>query len=74
MVINTRDEPLSDTFNAVLKDAHKVGVNLDDPIDRAMIVATLMRLVELELGETLRERVVELEGELREWKRLMLER
>lgn len=40
---------LIDSFNAVLEDAHKAGVNLDDPIDRAMIVSTLMRLIELEL-------------------------
>ncbi len=40
---------LVDGFNTVLVDAHKAGVSLDDPIDRAMIVSTLMRLVELEL-------------------------
>ena len=40
---------LVDGFNTVLEDAHKAGVNLNDPIDRAMIVSTLVRLIELEL-------------------------
>ncbi len=42
-------QQLVDAFNCVLEDAHKTDVSLGDPIDRAMIVSTLMRLVELEL-------------------------
>ena len=42
-------QQLVDAFNTVLEDAHKAGVSLDDPIDRAMIVSTLIRLIELEL-------------------------
>ena len=42
-------QQLVDGFNAVLEDSHKAGVSLDDPIDRAMIVSTIIRLIELEL-------------------------
>lgn len=35
-----------DGFGQVLVDADKAGAVLSDPMDRAMIVATLVRLVE----------------------------
>ena len=44
-----KTQHLIDAFMTVLEDAHKADANLDDPIDRAMIASTLMRLVELEL-------------------------
>ncbi len=40
-------QKLINDFNGVLEDAHKTGVSLDDPIDRAMIVSMLIRLIEL---------------------------
>ena len=39
-------QKLVDDFNGVLEDAHNTGINLGDPISRAMIVSVLVRLIE----------------------------